>query len=665
MAFNSLVNSVMGMAFWLNSRTQEVIEVDPKLELHAAVVAKNPEKFGVSKSFVDNISADDIESGAADEELMNSAIKNGWIRVHVWGTGKEITFDVANQTRKILELVYDFCADLKKKLGCITNNTRITILPMVSGRTKEFYYSEMMDGSIFESKLNEAALVSLWFNPETYELKKTSNNAPDHYGMVSTDPEWFNIDPSTDFSNIHPTALALRNGFVRIDVMGDCVTFEIYKKPNSKMKDALSWVAEKLGNRGASTKVEIFIAGNNNVAYEGDLTTLLSTEIFESKLNEEIAAWWFNPKTNKFKEHPSNDHEVMVEKDPEWFGLDYGDLTGVPPKPLALQRGFVRIDVFPTFTHIEVDGKPNGRMKDALSLIAKKLYDYGMGDNYQITVAYDSRRSTATEYNGTLEQLYSTELFESVLNESVMKALWLDPKTLRFKSDHPEHRIMVEKDPSWFGLGGPEYKYSAEDPRNQALEKGFVRIDIFSNRTVIEIHNKPNGKMKDVLSWFAEKLLYDYSKSHKYKIQVYINSGNYEIYETDVDGLLTTSVFESKLSEMSLMATGRMAEIADEFEAIADSGEMVWKTVPLSSLPRYPCTFVVDWLEAAGISWKLGDKRVQGAFELKVDDDLLQYLIVYKTDKKYMWATDNHHSGVHPDKAMQYLVDKEYKRSLN
>lgn len=118
------------------------------------------------------------------------------------------------------------------------------------------------------------------------------------------------------------------------------------------------------------------------------------------------------------------------------------------------------------------------------------------------------------------------------------------------------------------------------------------------------------------------------------------------------------------LVEMARIATGRIAEIGDGFEAIAESGEMVWKSVPISNLPKYPCLFVVEWLDDVGISWKLGDKRIQGAFELKVDDDYLQYLIIYKTGE-YMWATDNHHSSVHPDKAMSYLAQKGYNKSLN
>lgn len=200
-------------------------------------------------------------------------------------------------------------------------------------------------------------------------------------------------------------------------------------------------------------------------------------------------------------------------------------------------------------------------MKEALSWAAEHLL---VNRSKSVKVEIYVVGFSDVVYEGDLEQLRTTEIFESKLNEEAFKALWLNPKTLRFKSDYPDHRIMVEKDPEWFGLGGPEYKYSAEDARNQALEKGFVRIDMFGSYTAIEIHSKPNGKMKDVLSWFAEKLLYDYSKSHKYKIWVYINSGGYEIYETDVDGLLTTSVFESKLSEMSLMATGRMAKMVDK-----------------------------------------------------------------------------------------------------
>lgn len=545
MAFNSLVNSVMGLAFWMNSKTQEIIQVNTSSEMHIDVVVNDPEKFGIPSSMVNSVGVDDLEIGSADEELMDRAIKNGWVRIHAWGTGRELTFDVATMSRRTLDMVYDFCSNLKKNFGFIRDNTKITILPSVSGRTKEFLYSEMMDGSIFESKLNEVIDKlcgdSYWYHPKTSELLGVGEthgatlwSFPEIFGLTSKDLE----DDYESGANGELEAKVVKKGWWRVHLSGDqWLTIDVYSSIPSKARifDLVSDMLVKYKEKIKSVTVSTYSGGSKSFEFNDG--------ILESKqLNEEIAAWWFNPKTNKFKEHPSNDHEVMVEKDPHWFGLDYEDLTGMPPKPLALQKGFVRIDVFPTFTHIEVDGKPNGKMKDALSLIAKKLYDYGMGDNYQITVAYDSRRNSAAEYNGTLEQLYSTELFESVLNEVAIYSLWFNPRTLTVKKNteiDTDHWQMIRNDPKWFGI---DINTEENSFINTVLDKGFVRVNLTNDFCTMEIKGKPNGKMKDALSWLANWLKTKYGVKD---VDIYTGE-NSTPYSGTIEQLYSTELFENR-----------------------------------------------------------------------------------------------------------------------
>lgn len=131
-------------------------------------------------------------------------------------------------------------------------------------------------------------------------------------------------------------------------------------------------------------------------------------------------AVWYNPDTYEWVS-TGNDHDTMVENDPEKFGLTADELNWSPssnvkyqnPKYFAIENGWARVDIFQKFVHIELDHL-NGKIKDSLSHLAEKLSMRYIPGTREVTIlVLDQNR----KYDGIVDDLFTTVIFESKLNE--------------------------------------------------------------------------------------------------------------------------------------------------------------------------------------------------------------------------------------------------------
>lgn len=95
-----------------------------------------------------------------------------------------------------------------------------------------------------------------------------------------------------------------------------------------------------------------------------------------------------------------------------------------------------------------------------------------------------------------------------------------------------------------------------------------------------------------------------------------------------------------------------ISEISEEFERLIQLDQIRFEEAPLESLDGWVKFCVQCMLTPYGLTWKVGTSRVGGGVCLKVDDSFLQFLDVYPETQQFMWCTDGHRSGVHPDRAL-------------
>lgn len=183
-------------------------------------------------------------------------------------------------------------------------------------------------------------------------------------------------------------------------------------KLNSKQKEWLSYKSAELGYPvygfpcGRNSTKPIDLSENS---FMRSRNSIRRVKIYE---DGEVLSLWFDPRTYKYLR--GWDHESMVEKNLEWFGLESDDIIGLPPKKVALQRNFVRVDVFKDYVLIEIrDSQVNGKMKNALSFFAERLGDMGVKSFCKIFVSTDC--GNGREYSGTLNSLLSTSMFDERL----------------------------------------------------------------------------------------------------------------------------------------------------------------------------------------------------------------------------------------------------------
>lgn len=149
--------------------------------------------------------------------------------------------------------------------------------------------------------------------------------------------------------------------------------------------------------------------------------------VYESKFRKLLSemteqSYWLDPKSHSLKK--GNDHEVMVEKDPEWFGLDYEDLEGMPPKAVALQAGFVRIDIFPDWVVLELPKKPDGKLKNALSWFAEQmLVRYNVRSDTPVEIYVFNSSDRRGTWNGKFGDLHSSAIFEGLNEDKIDKQI--------------------------------------------------------------------------------------------------------------------------------------------------------------------------------------------------------------------------------------------------
>jgi hypothetical protein len=96
--------------------------------------------------------------------------------------------------------------------------------------------------------------------------------------------------------------------------------------------------------------------------------------------------------------------------------------------------------------------------------------------------------------------------------------------------------------------------------------------------------------------------------------------------------------------------------ISDQFEELIDKKQIQFNEVKLTD--PWVRSIVKTFLEPANISWKLGDKTIGNACCIKIDDEFLQYVDILPDTEEFVWCTDDHHRGVHPDVASAYLMTK-------
>jgi hypothetical protein len=103
-----------------------------------------------------------------------------------------------------------------------------------------------------------------------------------------------------------------------------------------------------------------------------------------------------------------------------------------------------------------------------------------------------------------------------------------------------------------------------------------------------------------------------------------------------------------------------VGDIANKFEDLVVSEQIQWLPPDVSSLDVFSRLVIETFLDTHKLAWRLGNKKIGQAIVLKVEDNYLQYLDVFPEQMKFMWCTNMHRTGVHPDAAMKYLIEREF-----
>lgn len=98
--------------------------------------------------------------------------------------------------------------------------------------------------------------------------------------------------------------------------------------------------------------------------------------------------------------------------------------------------------------------------------------------------------------------------------------------------------------------------------------------------------------------------------------------------------------------------------ISDQFEELIEQQKIKFNKVSKAKLDQWTRDTVIVFLEPANIGWELGDVKIGNACCLKIDDDYIQYIDSLPDTEQFLWSTDNHHTGIHPDVASAYLATK-------
>ena len=96
--------------------------------------------------------------------------------------------------------------------------------------------------------------------------------------------------------------------------------------------------------------------------------------------------------------------------------------------------------------------------------------------------------------------------------------------------------------------------------------------------------------------------------------------------------------------------------IGDRFEELIEKGEITFREAKIQDLPSAWARSVVHlYIERSNLTWKLGDKVVDGAICVQIDDFYLRYVDIME-DGTFMFCKEGHHDSVHPDEVSAYLI---------
>jgi len=99
--------------------------------------------------------------------------------------------------------------------------------------------------------------------------------------------------------------------------------------------------------------------------------------------------------------------------------------------------------------------------------------------------------------------------------------------------------------------------------------------------------------------------------------------------------------------------------IANTYQDLVEQGLIIFEDGNLLDLDEWTQLVVQEFLITHKLGWKIGNKQIEGSWIFKTEDKYLQYLDVFPSEQKFMWATENHSKGVIPDEALYYLLKRD------
>jgi len=98
-------------------------------------------------------------------------------------------------------------------------------------------------------------------------------------------------------------------------------------------------------------------------------------------------------------------------------------------------------------------------------------------------------------------------------------------------------------------------------------------------------------------------------------------------------------------------------DVADEFERLITEGKMEWRPVEDDDLGRLGQMLMLMVKSTLG-KILIGTTKVDGWYVLKFEDKYAQYVDVNDEQDILIWATDDHHRGLHPGDVSTYILKK-------
>lgn len=103
-----------------------------------------------------------------------------------------------------------------------------------------------------------------------------------------------------------------------------------------------------------------------------------------------------------------------------------------------------------------------------------------------------------------------------------------------------------------------------------------------------------------------------------------------------------------------------VGEIANKFEDLIVSNSMRFRPIIPGEFCEFTQFTVGQFLETHKFKFLIGNTKIEKASVFKIEDSYLQYLDVFPEQMKFMWCTNLHRTGIKPDEALLYLMNRTF-----